>query len=108
MPFGAGGGEPSAIKRMIPVDLEDLFTGFTKKMKVTKKIQDLTGRITTSSTVVTIDGKAGWKAGTKIMFPGVGDEIAGAPAQDIHFVIEEKPHPIFKRVVSMRNCVVIV
>ncbi len=29
-----------------------------------------------------------------------GDEMNGAPAQDITFIIEEKPHPVFKREVS--------
>ena len=42
--------------------------------------------------------KPGWKAGTKLTFERVGDQQSpGGPAQDIEFVIEEKPHSVFKR-----------
>lgn len=41
--------------------------------------------------------KPGWKAGTKIAFPNAGDELIPGQAQTISFVVEEKPHPIFKR-----------
>src|SRR5690606_32935522 len=43
------------------------------------------------------DVKPGWKAGTKIRFPNEGDEIPGVGAQEVVFIIEEKPHPVFKR-----------
>jgi DnaJ-class molecular chaperone len=46
---------------------------------------------------VDIDACIGWKAGTKVTFKGAGDELPGKPAQDIQFVIEEKPHAVFKR-----------
>jgi DnaJ-class molecular chaperone len=39
----------------------------------------------------------GWKAGTKIRFPKAGNELPSGEAQDVVFVLEEKPHPQFKR-----------
>lgn len=30
-------------------------------------------------------------------FPGEGDDLGHGPAQDIEFIVEEKPHPVFKR-----------
>lgn len=43
----------------------------------------------------------GWKAGTKIKYPASGHETvtpSGAVRQqDLHFIIEEKPHETFKR-----------
>lgn len=43
-----------------------------------------------------VNVKAGWKAGTKVRFAGAGSETPGG-AQDMVFVIEEKPHATFKR-----------
>lgn len=85
------------IKRKLPVSLEELYSGFQKKLKVTKKIQDASGSVTTASNIITIDGRPGWKAGVKVTFAGAGDELNGRPAQDLTFIIEEKPHPVFKR-----------
>ncbi|KAI8579165.1 hypothetical protein K450DRAFT_243076 [Umbelopsis ramanniana AG] len=90
--------KPPAIKRPLPISLEDLYTGTTKRLKVTRKIRDgATGRAVTTDKILTINVKAGWKAGTKIRFPGEGDELDNGETQDIEFIVEEKPHPIFKR-----------
>lgn len=90
--------KPVIVKRRLPVTLEELNTGFSKKLKVTKKIQDSsTGTIKTITNILTVEGKPGWKSGTKITFPNAGDELDGQPQQDIQFEIEEKSHPVFKR-----------
>ncbi|KAH8550826.1 hypothetical protein BGW37DRAFT_60304 [Umbelopsis sp. PMI_123] len=105
-PRGGGGGfqsaqpreKPPAIKRPLPISLEDLYTGTTKRLKVTRKIRDgATGRPITTDKILTINVKAGWKAGTKIRFPGEGDELENGETQDIEFIVEEKSHPVFKR-----------
>ncbi|KAI8063933.1 hypothetical protein BC940DRAFT_335655 [Gongronella butleri] len=103
-PFGFGGGghpgadhKPPAIKRSLPVTLEALYTGTTKRLKVTRKQPDATGRLASSDKILTIQIKPGWKAGTKVRFPGEGDVLDNGQAQDIEFIIEEKPHPVFKR-----------
>lgn len=85
------------IKRSLPCTLEELFTGFSKKLKITRQIQDASGQIKQDSNVLVVDGKPGWKAGTKLTFPGAGDQLLGRPAQDIVFEVEEKPHQLFKR-----------
>lgn len=90
--------KPPAIKRPLPVSLEDLYTGTTKRLKVTRKLRDgATGLPVTTDKILTIDIKPGWKAGTKIRFANEGDELEDGTTQDIEFVIEEKPHPVFKR-----------
>jgi len=96
-PFAQQAQQAENVKRKLPVSLEELFSGFQKKLKVTKQIQDASGQITSASNVITIEGKPGWKAGTKVTFNGAGDELNGQPPQDITFIIEEKPHPVFKR-----------
>ncbi|KAJ1555695.1 hypothetical protein HK405_014479 [Cladochytrium tenue] len=88
-------------KRPLPVTLEDLYKGAIKKLKVTRKIYDsASGRPMTTEKILEINIKPGWKAGTKIKFAGEGDELPpdiGSGAQDLEFIIEEKPHPRFKR-----------
>eukprot|EP00054_Salpingoeca_dolichothecata_P011307 m.62805 g.62805 ORF g.62805 m.62805 type:complete len:332 (-) comp19403_c0_seq1:22-1017(-) len=90
--------KPQVVKRKLGCTLEELYSGFEKKLKVTKKIQDSqTGQVSQVSNVLTVTGKPGWKAGTKVTFAGSGDELNGQPAQDIMFVIEQKPHSVFTR-----------
>ncbi|GAA5869338.1 hypothetical protein JCM16303_000434 [Sporobolomyces ruberrimus] len=83
---------PPEITKPLPISLEDIYKGTTKKLKVTKKL--MSGR--EESNVLEINVKAGWKAGTKVRFAGAGSETPSG-AQDMVFVIEEKPHATFKR-----------
>ncbi|KAG0749320.1 hypothetical protein G6F57_002239 [Rhizopus arrhizus] len=90
--------KPPAIKRTFPVSLEDLYKGCTKRLKVTRKLRDgASGQPVQTDKILTINVKPGWKAGTKIRFPGEGDELENGTTQDIEFVLEEKPHSVFKR-----------
>ncbi|OAD79647.1 hypothetical protein PHYBLDRAFT_130062 [Phycomyces blakesleeanus NRRL 1555(-)] len=107
--FGSGGGgqrfkqrqssaKPPAIKRILPISLEDLYKGTTKRLKVTRKLRDgASGKYVTAEKILTVNVKPGWKAGTKIRFPNEGDELPNGQQQDIEFVVEEKPHPIYTR-----------
>ncbi|GAA6019198.1 hypothetical protein JCM11491_001414 [Sporobolomyces phaffii] len=83
---------PPEITKQLPITLEDLYKGTTKKLKITKKL--MSGR--EESNVLEINVKAGWKAGTKVRFAGAGSETPSG-SQDMVFVIEEKPHALFKR-----------
>lgn len=90
-----GFGRPKSnqsVSRNLPLSLEELYSGVTKKLKVTRKTSS-----GSRDKVLSIEVKPGWKAGTKIKFPGEGDELPGGGAQDIEFIVEEKPHPIFER-----------
>lgn len=112
MPHGGGGRrgfgqqqrqyaqpeKPPAIKRPFPISLEDLYKGAVKRLKVTRKLRDgATGRPVSADKILTINVKPGWKAGTKIKFEGEGDELENGQTQDIEFIVEEKPHPQYKR-----------
>lgn len=80
------------------VSLEDIATGTTKKMKISRKVISPDGRSThLEDKVLAIDIKPGWKAGTKITFPREGDQSPNTIPADIVFVIKDKPHPFFKR-----------
>ncbi|XP_048319976.2 uncharacterized protein LOC107405428 [Ziziphus jujuba] len=102
---GGGGGEASgntlrkaaAIERTLPCTLEDLYKGTTKKMKISRDVIDASGRPTTLEEILTIEIKPGWKKGTKITFPEKGNEQRGVIPADLIFIVDEKPHGVFKR-----------
>ncbi|CEG38462.1 dnaj homolog subfamily b member 4-like [Plasmopara halstedii] len=98
-PFGQQ-RQPRAqlLKSELDVPLEQLFTGCTKKLKITRKVHDpSSNQIREEQKILEINIKPGWKDGTKVTFEGQGDAMPGRPAQDIVFVVKEKPHNKFKR-----------
>ncbi|RYP56850.1 hypothetical protein DL771_011554 [Monosporascus sp. 5C6A] len=104
-PFGAsgagGGGVPreatpevTTVERSLPVTLEELYNGVTKKMKIKRKTFDETGKRTTTDQVLEVPIKPGLKKGSKIKFKGVGDQEEGGK-QDLHFIVEEASSPFY-------------
>lgn len=103
-PFGASAGGPGAesmprtarqhtpevttVERPLPLTLEELYNGVTKKMKIKRKTFDETGKRQTTDTVLEVPIKPGLKKGSKIKFKGVGDQEEGGH-QDLHFIVEE-------------------
>lgn len=80
------------------VSLEEIYSGCTKKMKISHKRLNPDGRSTRSEDkILTIEVKKGWKEGTKITFPKEGDQTCSNIPADIVFVLRDKPHNIFKR-----------
>ncbi|XP_061373477.1 uncharacterized protein LOC133315824 isoform X2 [Gastrolobium bilobum] len=47
--------------------------------------------------ILTIEIKPGWKKGTKITFPEKGNQQPGVIPADLIFVIDEKPHALYRR-----------
>ncbi|KAI1121944.1 hypothetical protein F5Y10DRAFT_282083 [Nemania abortiva] len=88
--------EVTTVERPLPLTLEEMYNGITKKMKVKRKTFDESGKRTTSDQVLEVPIKPGLKKGSKIKFKGVGDQEEGGK-QDLHFIVEEKPHPLFVR-----------
>lgn len=80
--------EVTTVERPLPVTMEDLFSGATKKMKIKRKMFDESGKRTTQDTILEVPIKPGLKKGSKIRFKGVGDQEEGGQ-QDLVFVVEE-------------------
>lgn len=76
------------------LSLEDLYYGETQHYRITRTLR--TG--TTESVKVDVHISHGWRTGTRIRVPGVGNERKDGSFQDIVFVVEEEPHPRFTRV----------
>lgn len=47
--------------------------------------------------ILTIEIRPGWKKGTKITFPEKGNQEPGVIPADLIFVVDEKPHAVYKR-----------
>ncbi|GAB2283589.1 hypothetical protein Dimus_018096 [Dionaea muscipula] len=91
-------------KPLVPVEmklectLEELCFGTVKKIKIKRDVINDAGIIVEEEEVLKINVKPGWTKGTKITFEGKGDEKPGFLPADIVLLIEEKRHPVFKRV----------
>jgi DnaJ homolog subfamily B member 4 len=81
--------EVTVLEKPLPVTLEELFKGTTKKMKIQrKKFDNNTGKQTREDRILEVPIKPGLKAGSKIKFKDVGDQVEGG-TQDLHFIVEE-------------------
>lgn len=82
----------------LKVSLEEVFSGCTKKMKISRKRLNPDGcTMRNEDKILTVDIKRGWKEGTKITFPKEGDETPSNIPADVVFVVKDKPHPVFRR-----------
>jgi len=100
--YGSGFGrsatpDVTVLEKTLSVSLEELFHGTTKRMKIKRKKYDLaTNKQVSEDRILELPIKPGLKAGSKIKFKDVGDQAEGG-TQDMHFIVEEKPHLLFKR-----------
>lgn len=85
------------VVRDLPISLEEILKGTTKKMKITRQVVGADGVRRTEDKVITVDIKPGWKAGTKITFPREGDQLPDKIPADIVFIVRDKPHQLFSR-----------
>lgn len=85
------------IEHDLYVSLEEINSGCTKKMKISKMVMQPDGSAQKEEKILQINIKPGWKAGTKITFPREGDIVPGKVPADIVFIIRDKPHGQLKR-----------
>ena len=89
--------QDQAIKKDLFVTLEELLSGCTKKMKISRKVLDEHVVSRNEEKILTVNVKPGWKAGTKITFPKEGDQKPGVVPADVIFTVKDKPHSQFTR-----------
>ncbi|KAL8803584.1 MAG: hypothetical protein Q9182_003089 [Xanthomendoza sp. 2 TL-2023] len=89
--------EVTTIEKPLNLTLEELYSGTKKKMKVKRKTyDDGSGLRKVEDKILDMEIKPGYRAGTKLKFQGVGDQEEGG-TQDLHFIVTEKPHELYKR-----------
>lgn len=77
--------------------LEELYKGCKRKVKVVRNVPDEFGKLKCEEEILKIHIQPGWKKGTKVTFPGKGNYLPGSGPSDVIFVVNERPHAIFKR-----------
>lgn len=115
-PKRAATPEPTVIEKDLPVTLEEIYYGTTKKIKTKSKSFDAMGKRTTQEVTLEASIKPGLRAGSKIKYRNIGDQEEGG-RQDVHLIVKEVcdypternppnllltipsqiPHPNFKR-----------
>ncbi|CAN1187659.1 DnaJ homolog subfamily B member 5 [Linum perenne] len=86
-----------AIESKLACSLEELYKGTRRKMKISRNVPDEFGKPKSVEEILKIDIKPGWKKGTKITFPEKGNQEPGVSPADLIFVVDEKPHAVYKR-----------
>ncbi|KAH8248491.1 hypothetical protein KR026_001596 [Drosophila bipectinata] len=85
------------IEHELPVCLEDIANGCTKRMKISRLSISSSGVARKENKVLNFEVRPGWKSGTKVIFRKEGDQLPNRIPADIVFIIRDKPHPIFRR-----------
>ncbi|BDD62108.1 hypothetical protein MAP00_007100 [Monascus purpureus] len=88
--------EPTVVEKELPLTLEEINRGTTKKVTTRSKTFDANGKRTVQDVTLEANIKPGLRTGSKIKYKNVGDQEEGG-RQDVHLIVTEKPHPIFKR-----------
>eukprot|EP00999_Lentomonas_sp_LEN2_P002241 NODE_353_length_1603_cov_14.495935_g321_i0.p1 GENE.NODE_353_length_1603_cov_14.495935_g321_i0~~NODE_353_length_1603_cov_14.495935_g321_i0.p1 ORF type:complete len:344 (+),score=73.40 NODE_353_length_1603_cov_14.495935_g321_i0:89-1120(+) len=94
-PRGFGMGKPPAVEYKYYCTLEEIYKGCHKKFNVERQLPG--GK--SDKKLFEFDVLPGWKKGTKVTFENDGGLVKGGGQQpaDLVFVLDEKPHPVFKR-----------
>ncbi len=91
-------GRPAPVETKLLCTLAELYKGSVRKMKISRNLADPGGNTLPVEEILTIEVKVGWKKGTKVTFPEKGNEQPNQiAAADLVFVIDEKPHLVYKR-----------
>ncbi|KAG2412784.1 hypothetical protein HFD88_010341 [Aspergillus terreus] len=88
--------EPTVVEKELPLTLEELMKGTTKKVVVKSKTFDASGKRSVQDVTLEANIKPGLRTGSKIKYRDVGDQEEGG-RQDVHLIVTEKEHPTFKR-----------
>ncbi|GLT86338.1 hypothetical protein SLE2022_044830 [Rubroshorea leprosula] len=96
--FGSQGSKKAQpVETKLACSLEELYKGSRRKMRISRIVPDEFGKPKTVDEILKIDINPGWKKGTKITFPEKGNHEPGVMPADLIFVVDEKPHAVFKR-----------
>lgn len=103
---GRGGGmqKGKEVNYILNVSLKEVYTGVSKKMRITRKVLDQSGRTAQVAVDKEITITPGWKDGTKITFECEGDELPGARRAELNAAIHNRKNFVC-RCHSRRHCV---
>eukprot|EP01147_Barroeca_monosierra_P006634 gene6634-341_t len=85
------------IQKVLPVGLEELYSGFTQRMKTVRMVEYTPGYCFEEPIVLTITCKPGLESGTCFNFAGAGDIPYNSEPLPAQVILKEKPHPVYRR-----------
>jgi DnaJ-class molecular chaperone len=74
-----------------------MISGCVKRITFNRRRFSADGMLRTEEKTLTVEIRPGYRSGTKITFPGEGDEEADVAAADICVTLQEAPHERFTR-----------
>ena len=80
--------EPTIVEKDLPLTLEEIYNGTSKKVKTKSKAFDPSGKRTTQEVTLEANIKPGLRAGSKIKYRNIGDQEEGG-RQDVHLIVKE-------------------
>ena len=85
------------VTHALPCTMEELYAGCTKRITTERRRFSADGVLRAEQKVLAVEVRAGYRHGTKITFPGEGDEEVDTAPADVCFQIDERPHAHFTR-----------
>lgn len=85
------------VERDCYVTLEEMFTGCVKEFRFNRWVKDRKGNIVKWSKLLHLNIPPGCLAGTKIIYPRVGDLLQGSCPGDVVITVFQKRHKVFTR-----------
>ena len=82
----------ASIEHKLNCSLEDLYHGATKKIKIERSVN-----YTKDSSIIEINIQPGWKEGTKLTYPNMGNSSPFEVSGDIILIVTQLDHEIFER-----------
>lgn len=80
--------EPTVVEKELPLTLEEIYRGTTKKVTTKSKTFDPSGKRTVQEVTLEANIKPGLRTGSKIKYRNVGDQEEGG-RQDVHLIVTE-------------------
>lgn len=80
--------EPTVVEKDLPLTLEEIFDGVSKKVTTKSKAFDASGKRSVQEVTLEANIKPGLRAGSKIKYRNVGDQEEGG-RQDVHLIVKE-------------------
>ncbi|GAB4822442.1 hypothetical protein N2152v2_009488 [Parachlorella kessleri] len=85
------------LEKEVWVSLEKLNSGGTKRVGLERQRVDANGIVIQQSKTFYLVIRKGMQEGDRLTFEGEGEEAVDTQPGDLHFVLRQKPHPVFKR-----------
>lgn len=89
-------GGPTVVR--MPCTLEEIFLNASKTVTFNKRIFNEAGDFEQKPQTVTVQLRNHWREGTRIRYPGMGEEMPNCPAKEAVVVLVEQPSRVYQRV----------